>query len=308
MSPSPCPVCALEAQRLASVGFVCLRCGEFVAPPGFAPPAALRSRLSCWLRETFDRTGVAVDLRGVDLETTLVAAVPPRSVEEAVDRLLLAVHARAPELGTLTPHEPVAAWAARGWLPGSPALLAILRHLRFGALFEQAVRIPHPEEVADELPVQLGLTVDGVLRVEALGAGADSVHAFLAYAYQDDVRASFVPGAEAALVATGFTPYRVEGEHTDERITDRMVVMLRRSRLLVCDLTHARPNVLWEAGFMHGLGRGVIYTVRDGEAQVPFDVGTWQHVRYADTGDLERRLADRIRALGWALRDPQGPG
>ncbi len=275
----------------------CPRCGVLCAEEGLrCSPDGLR--LSSALRRRYDETGEAPSLSTERVVSMLQLAVPPSGLDGRVDQLLLSVEALSPHLGERSPVESAHAWAARAWLPHPEALHAVVSHERYAGLF-------------DYLPsmggaLSLGLTVDGLVRLELLGKNARNPVAFMAYAYRDDVRARFLLGGTRGLCRTGFVPYSMEGEHTTHQITDRMVGMIRRCRLFVADLTHASPNVLWEAGFADGLGRSVVYTRWKGDSEdVPFDVSNYQQIRYADGADLEQQLVERLVALGWALTVPE---
>jgi nucleoside 2-deoxyribosyltransferase len=45
-------------------------------------------------------------------------------------------------------------------------------------------------------------------------------------------------------------------------ISTQLRVNIRRSRFLVCDLTHGNRGAYWESGFAEGLGKPAIYTCR----------------------------------------------
>src|SRR5581483_4444639 len=54
--------------------------------------------------------------------------------------------------------------------------------------------------------------------------------------------------------SVGLAAYRVDQLDSSGRITDSIIKGLKSAGHVVVDLTHARPNVYWEAGFCHGLG------------------------------------------------------
>ncbi len=93
-------------------------------------------------------------------------------------------------------------------------------------------------------------------------------------------------------------------EH-NEKIDDRMIAEIRRSGLLVADLTGHRQNVYFEAGFAMGLGIPVIYTCREDEAsddKVQFDTRQYKYIPWTDPADLRQKLRERIEATGFAKR------
>jgi hypothetical protein len=72
-----------------------------------------------------------------------------------------------------------------------------------------------------------------------------------------------------AVKATGFDLVRLDDEPRAGLIDDRLRVEIRRSRILIADLTHTNPGAYWESGFAEGLGLPVIYTCRKKEWDDP---------------------------------------
>src|SRR5262249_1412854 len=84
----------------------------------------------------------------------------------------------------------------------------------------------------------------------------------------DDVLDSIQEGCKRC----GIQAERVDKVESNDRITDRIVESIRKSEFVICDLTHPRPNVYWEAGYAHGLGKTPIYICREGGSKLEFDV------------------------------------
>lgn len=62
-------------------------------------------------------------------------------------------------------------------------------------------------------------------------------------------------------------------------IIQDVVSLIDRARIVVCDLTNRNPNVFYEAGIAHTLGREVII-IAQSEHDVPFDLRHLRHIRY----------------------------
>ena len=65
-----------------------------------------------------------------------------------------------------------------------------------------------------------------------------------------------------AVSKTGFDLRRIIDNPPAGPIDDRLRVEIRKSRFMVCELTHQNAGAYWEGGFAEGLGRPVIYNVR----------------------------------------------
>jgi hypothetical protein len=92
------------------------------------------------------------------------------------------------------------------------------------------------------------------------------------------------------------------------RITDQIESALKRADVVIADITgigpisssHPNPNVMWELGFAHALGKNVVIINQDRTA-APFDVSVHRQVRYSmpPTEDDEEMLLRHLRtALG----------
>lgn len=83
-------------------------------------------------------------------------------------------------------------------------------------------------------------------------------------------------------------------------IIDDIVDLIARSRVIVCDVTNRNPNVFYEMGLAHMLGRQVVIITQN-PADVPFDVSHLRYVHYLNNSEgidaLKDALKDRLRNL-----------
>jgi hypothetical protein len=94
----------------------------------------------------------------------------------------------------------------------------------------------------------------------------------------------------------GLHAERIDEPHSNERITDRILESIIRAQYVVVDLTHARPNVFYEAGFAQGKGKTPIYIARSG-TPLEFDLKDYPIISFDNMRDLKTRLEDRLRGL-----------
>lgn len=94
----------------------------------------------------------------------------------------------------------------------------------------------------------------------------------------------------------GVTAERIDEAHSNEPITARMLGAIEMAEFVVVDLTHARPNVFYEAGYAQGLGKTPIYTARKG-SEIPFDVRDYPVLIYSNMRELRVLLSERIAAV-----------
>ncbi len=67
--------------------------------------------------------------------------------------------------------------------------------------------------------------------------------------------------------------------HTVERIVDAIFSQIARAQFIVADTTGKNPNVFYEIGYAHALGKKVILLVQDAQ-DIPFDIAGLRHIQY----------------------------
>ncbi|MGZ9189558.1 MAG: hypothetical protein ACXW39_05830 [Nitrospira sp.] len=110
-------------------------------------------------------------------------------------------------------------------------------------------------------------------------------------------------GIARAIEKAGYKPFRIDEEEHVDRVDDRIIAEIRRSRFVVADFTSEpdkpRGGVYFEAGFAHGRGIPVIWTCREDmiDKQLHFDTRQFNHLVWSTSEDLCDRLKTRIEAV-----------
>lgn len=83
-------------------------------------------------------------------------------------------------------------------------------------------------------------------------------------------------------------------------IIQDIVSLIDHSRVIICDCTGRNPNVFYEIGIAHTLGREVILITQN-EEDIPFDLRHLRFIKYLNNAqglsDLEQRLESKLRDL-----------
>lgn len=83
-------------------------------------------------------------------------------------------------------------------------------------------------------------------------------------------------------------------------IIQDVVSLIDRSRIVVCDCSGRNPNVFYEAGIAHTLGRDVIL-ITQSEHDIPFDLRHLRYIRYLNNNEgrtaLSEALQNRMRTI-----------
>ncbi|HCL3144091.1 TPA: hypothetical protein N2A34_001832 [Pseudomonas aeruginosa] len=78
-------------------------------------------------------------------------------------------------------------------------------------------------------------------------------------------------------------------------IIQDVVALIDRSRIVVCDCSGRNPNVFYEAGIAHTLGREVILITQN-EHDIPFDLRHLRYIRYHNNGEGRAALTQALQA------------
>jgi nucleoside 2-deoxyribosyltransferase len=128
-------------------------------------------------------------------------------------------------------------------------------------------------------------------------SGADSPNSFIAMWFdssQDAARESI----KSAVAASGYRPIRIDEVEHVNRIDDEILAKIRQSKFLVADFTGQRHGVYFEAGFMLGLGRPVIWVCNKSDFDnAHFDTRQYNTIVYENTDELKTKLQFRIEAI-----------
>lgn len=83
-------------------------------------------------------------------------------------------------------------------------------------------------------------------------------------------------------------------------IIQDVVSLIDRSRVVICDCTGRNPNVFYEAGIAHTLGREVIIITQN-EHDIPFDLRHLRYIHYLNNtqglDDLAASLQNRMQTI-----------
>ena len=109
---------------------------------------------------------------------------------------------------------------------------------------------------------QLKLTAQGFGIAKVIrGRNQDSDQAFIAVWFDDSMDES-IEAIKSAISDCGYRPLCIKNEHFSEKIMDKALGEIKKSKFLVVDLTGNRSSVFFEAGFALGLGLDILYVYK----------------------------------------------
>lgn len=294
-----CPTCTHRNAAewiLDSVHVRCAACGDYTIEHNAVVSAGDRvGRLAPFTREASD-VGAPLVITTVNVGE-LLRRYDAVSVGAKGRKLLQLIGARAPEPGTTvyinTFYDfPLVAAAS------SREMVFLVRH----AVEQEFLAVDDYFEARD---VNWSVFTAGhcVLRPKGWDtlspvAGGLPGTCFVAMWFDASVQDAYMNGIKPALEADcGYTVLQMSEHEHNNSITDEMLVQIRNAEFVVADVTGQRPNVYFEAGFALALGRPVIWSCREAEANaIHFDTRQFAHILWQTPADLRRLLAARVKA------------
>ena len=142
------------------------------------------------------------------------------------------------------------------------------------------------------------LTPKGLSTLALKKQSGQEEQAFVAMWFNSEVDAAYENAIEPTINRLGYKTYRVDKDksHSDQ-ITNKILAEIKNSKFLIADFTHgsdgARGGVYFEAGFAMGLGKPIIWLIRDdGTSKMHFDTNHYPHIHWKN----EEHLAEELEA------------
>lgn len=127
---------------------------------------------------------------------------------------------------------------------------------------------------------------------------------FVLMPFKKDFVNVYKVGIKPACDEAGAYCERVDDQIFEENILARIYNQIQKCDLVVADMTGRNPNVFYETGYAHALGKRVVLLTED-ERDIPFDLMPFPHIIYR--GDIAL-LKDKLKQhVEWWLAHPKEP-
>ncbi|MFH1093877.1 MAG: hypothetical protein V1739_06970 [Candidatus Omnitrophota bacterium] len=144
------------------------------------------------------------------------------------------------------------------------------------------------------------LTIEGWERYEQIKneiTNSDSKQVFVAMSFDENLKNIYDEAIKPAAEECGFDAVRVDSQEHNEKICDRIIGEINKSRFVIADFTQNKHGVYFETGYALGLKIPVIWTCSENEIDgLHFDTRQYNHISWKDFEDLKEKLINRINA------------
>ena len=94
----------------------------------------------------------------------------------------------------------------------------------------------------------------------------------------------------------GIHAERLAEPASNERVTDPILASIRSAEFVIVDLTYAKPDVYYEAGYAQGVGKVPIFLAREG-TEIGSDLKDYPVIFFANIRQLKLGLERRLQGL-----------
>jgi hypothetical protein len=158
-------------------------------------------------------------------------------------------------------------------------------------------RVQHLQ-VIEELRSTLGRIVPANPIWRSRNFASDSTLCFCLLPLQDEFMQVFEEGMLPAVQAAGLRGMHAAQIFDNREIVEDIWELICTARLIVADVTGRNPNVFYELGICHTLGKEVI-VVTQSPADVPFDIRHRRFIEYDPTkmASLKAKLQQTVQRV-----------
>jgi len=128
------------------------------------------------------------------------------------------------------------------------------------------------------------------------------MQAFVLMPFAPDFDDVFAHVIRSTLEEEGFSVGRADESRGSRNIMHDVVQGISSADLVVADLTGANPNVYYELGIAHALGRPTILLTQDLE-EVPFDLRAYRVITYSTHFARVKEVTEALRKTARGARD-----
>lgn len=102
-------------------------------------------------------------------------------------------------------------------------------------------------------------------------------------------------------INNGYECYRSDTPFTPGKILHQIIKMMLEAQLIVALLDGKNPNVFYEIGIAHSIGKTVILIANLSKVEeIPFDLSSDRLLLYANYSDLDKKLSDVLKNIHYA--------
>jgi len=151
-------------------------------------------------------------------------------------------------------------------------------------------------------PVSLLLQSEGGVSVREVQISTQKPVCFVVMQFTEEYNALYSEVIRPTCESFGYTVVRADDFYTSGLIIEDITRSIRECTIVLADVTPNNPNVFYEVGFAHGIGKPTILLSERNREKLPFDISGFRTLFYDNTiggkSTVEERLRKHLEAIG----------
>lgn len=115
--------------------------------------------------------------------------------------------------------------------------------------------------------------------LEVIRIGITKKYIFVCMPFHQEYEDIYMLGIKPFIENLGFRCERADEVHHTGGIIERVHDLIKSAHLVIADISGGNPNVFYEIGYAHALGKEVIIITRDGKS-IPTDLKKYHYLEY----------------------------
>jgi hypothetical protein len=152
-------------------------------------------------------------------------------------------------------------------------------------------------------PCQIALMMTGKTEftVQDFSVSTQKSSAFVVIQFTDEFNALYNEVIKPTCEKYGLTAIRADDIYSSGLILDDIVRSIQECFVIIADITPNNPNVFYEVGYAHGMGKATILLSDKKRDKLPFDISGFRTLFYDNTiggkTAIEDRLSKHLKAI-----------
>jgi len=118
---------------------------------------------------------------------------------------------------------------------------------------------------------------------------------FVVMQFTDEFNTLYEEVIRPACESFGFRVIRADDSYTSGLIIEDITRSIREASIVIADITPDNPNVFYEVGYAHGIGKPTILLSDRKRERLPFDVSGFRTLFYDNTIGGKRVVEEKLR-------------
>ena len=169
-------------------------------------------------------------------------------------------------------------------------------------LYVNSVRVASTSFQISRAPLGVFLQSDGRAAVKNVKITAQERVCFVVMQFTEEYNALYKDVIKTTCEEFDYKVIRGDDFYHSGLIIEDITRSIRESSLIIADVTENNPNVFYEVGFAHGIGKTTILLSDRKRGPLPFDISGFRTLFYDNSiggkSAVEERLRKHLEALG----------